>query len=382
MTKMAWVILMALVTHTSFGKETAPVSGNVTDVLQIVPEPYREAVAAALERAGERGRENLETVLTAVTEEQREGAAFLVATMPTHDLQSLSPDFLLENIRLSYRAWREAPWGAEVPKEHFLQYILPYASLNERRDAWRPVFFERYAARAWEKKTAIEATQFLNDHLFDELNVHYHATRRPKPDMSPFESMEAGYASCSGLSILLVAVCRAAGIPARIVGVPLWIDRSGNHNWAEVFDGRWYNVGSSGSDPRSPDWVNDKCVDNCDPRIPAHRVYAAATRPTGMAFPLVWNLSINYVHALNITRFYTQPTTVEIEIPGEGHALVTVVWNGDIVARARGEEKVGVQLAREENYQVIIQAGDEEPVVRTLDLRTPEAGDEPDTESE
>ena len=61
--------------------------------------------------------------------------------------------------------------------------------------------------------------------VFKAVNVKYHATKRLKPDQSPSESMKIGYASCSGLSIILVDACRAVGVPARVVGTPL---RRGN----------------------------------------------------------------------------------------------------------------------------------------------------------
>lgn len=36
--------------------------------------------------------------------------------------------------------------------------------------------------------------------------------------MSPGQTLAAGYASCTGLSIFLADACRAVGIPARVAG--------------------------------------------------------------------------------------------------------------------------------------------------------------------
>lgn len=46
------------------------------------------------------------------------------------------------------------------------------------------------------------------------LDVHFVADQAPKI-MSVHETLAAGYASCTGLSILLVAACRSLGVPAR-----------------------------------------------------------------------------------------------------------------------------------------------------------------------
>ena len=46
--------------------------------------------------------------------------------------------------------------------------------------------------------------------VFKKLGVSYHATKRPRPDQSPFESIACGgHASCTGLSTMLVDACRA-----------------------------------------------------------------------------------------------------------------------------------------------------------------------------
>ena len=79
---------------------------------------------------------------------------------------------------------------------------------------------------------ALNRAVFAPDH--PGTGVRY-STARPKADQSPYESEDCKLASCTGLSILLVAACRACGIPARFVGTPRWTDNSGNHSWVEVF---------------------------------------------------------------------------------------------------------------------------------------------------
>ncbi|CAE8633984.1 unnamed protein product [Polarella glacialis] len=57
--------------------------------------------------------------------------------------------------------------------------------------------------------------------------------------MAPIsETLHQGYASCTGMSILVVNGLRSVGIPARVVGTPLWnVESGGNHNWVEVWTG-------------------------------------------------------------------------------------------------------------------------------------------------
>src|SRR5690606_38657095 len=159
-------------------------------------------VIAALERAGE-NRAELERALREVSYARRDGMEFLIANMPAPDLESLTADFLLENVNLAYEVMDEVPWGRSIPRELFLNDVLPYASVTERRDPWRKEFRERFLPVVKDCRTAGEAAQLLNQKICAELNVRY-STGRRRADQSPKESSEIGLASCTGLSIILV----------------------------------------------------------------------------------------------------------------------------------------------------------------------------------
>ena len=317
------------------------------------PAESQPDLARSLERAGDNAAE-LKRAIETIEPAFRADMEWLVATMPEIDLKALKAEFLVKNVRLAERARAEAPWGKAIPESIFRQYVLPYVNVNERRDDWRQDFFDRFTKEAWKFRDPIDATKWINDHLPDALNVHFHATKRRKPDQSPYESMELNYASCTGLSILVIDACRACGIPARMVGCPAWKKVQGNHNWVEVWWDRWHNVGDSGSDPRGVDWVEERCRTETDPDDWVHAVYAAVWRPTNTKYPLVWAFEIEYVPAVNITRFYTDPVTHEVSVPGGGTAEITVMWAGELVARAKAgpDGKAKLPLARGGQFEV------------------------------
>ncbi|MBL9147293.1 MAG: transglutaminase domain-containing protein [Phycisphaerae bacterium] len=330
----------------------------------------RDAVAKALDGAGANA-DQLAKAIVDIGPEMRPGMAFLVATMPERDRTTLTADFLVRNVQLAYAAWRGAPWGHEIDEETFFRYVLPYVNLNERRDDWRADFVNRFQKEAWAKGSRMEAVRWLNDHINDALNVHYHASKRKKPDQSPYESMELSYASCTGLSILLVDACRACGIPARCVGCPAWTKVTGNHTWVEVFGDdrptdtqrveRWFNVGDTGSDPRGENWVNERCREETDPDDWAHAVWAATWRPTGKHFPLPWEWEIEYVPAINVTRLYKTPANLEIPLSKPGPAIVDVYLSGDLTARAHVTKPVSaatLHLANGEKFDVVVRYAD------------------------
>ncbi len=263
------------------------------------------AVAAALARASA-NRAQIERALKETPANQQEGMQFLVVNMPERDLQRLSAEFLRENVALAYRAWNEAPWKERVAKELFLGEVLPYASVNEHRDDWRKDFYERCKPLVKDAKSPGQAAVVLNQKIFDLFKVHY-STKRNKADQGPHESLATGLASCTGLSVLLIDACRAVGVPARFVGVPLWADDSGNHSWVEVWDDGWHFTGAAepAGDMLDQAWfVGKAAAAQRDSRLRA--IYAASFRRTPASFPLVWAPEIDDVFAVNVTDRYTR----------------------------------------------------------------------------
>ena len=131
--------------------------------------------------------------------------------------------------------------------------------------------------------------------------------------------MEANYASCTGLSILLVDACRACGIPARVAGIPSWKvpntdkngNHGGNHNWVEVWDGeKWRFLGAAEPSALDETWFVKKANEASDPDIWRHSIYASSWKPTKneseckMSYPLVWSMWDASVPAVKVTKRY------------------------------------------------------------------------------
>jgi transglutaminase-like putative cysteine protease len=152
-------------------------------------------------------------------------------------------------------------------------------------------------------KSPGEAAVLLNREIFKALGVQYHATKRPKPDQSPYESTAAGYASCTGLSVLLVDACRAVGVPARIAGTAQWTGEPGNHTWVEVWDNGWHFIGAAEDGELDRTWFNDRAR-AADPSRRETRIYATSFKPTGDSFPMVWAPRNTSVPAVDVTARY------------------------------------------------------------------------------
>lgn len=265
-------------------------------------------VEEALLRAG-KNTDQLNQALLAVTARQREGMEFLIANMPFIDLESLTAEFLVSNVREAYETVEATPWRDTIPQDIFFNNVLPYASINERRDNWRSDFRKRFSELIKEAKTPGHAAALLNQRLYPLLKVKY-STQRKKADQSPYESMSSGLASCTGLSVLLIDACRALGVPARFVGTPLWTDNSGNHSWTEVWDNGWHFTGAAepSGDELDKAWFIDR-ASKAQRDDPMHAIYAVSFAKTPLKFPMVWAREADYIYAVNVTDRYTQLAT-------------------------------------------------------------------------
>ncbi|OHX68413.1 transglutaminase-like domain-containing protein [Flammeovirga pacifica] len=266
-----------------------------------IDQQYQQALNNALAKAGSNSNE-LQKAIDAMPQEQVNAMAFLIAYMPERDLKTLSSEYLINNVNLAYKARNEFKWAAEVPDSVFYNDVIPYALMNERRDDWRQDFYNRFAPIVKDCKTMEEAITVINDTIIDVVNVKY-STEREKPDQSPYESIDQGLASCSGLSVLLADAFRSVGIPTRLAGTPNWTTKEGNHNWNEVWlNGQWYFTEYYPSGLDKSWFLADAGV--ADTKEAKNWIYASSWKPAEYAFPLVWDYDIKYVHAHNVTERY------------------------------------------------------------------------------
>lgn len=245
-------------------------------------------LAGPLRSAGPNRGSLLEAWRRLADAEHRQSLAFLLEHMPVCDLRTLRAEFLLENVRLAHEARQRTPWARAVPLALFHNDVLPHAVLGEPRDPWRRRLYERFAPRVADARNASEAAERLNRVLWQELGVVY-SVERLRPDQSPGQTIETGRASCTGLSILLVAACRAVGVPARVATIAKWPHKPGNHTWVEVWDGRWRFAGAAEPDPQGLDraWFVEelKLARRGELR---HAVLVSSWRRTGLVLPVEW----------------------------------------------------------------------------------------------
>jgi len=289
----------------------------------------RRDIFIALGKSGHNRRELLQAIYRAPDSRTRTDVIFLISNMPERDLMTLSADFLLENTKQAEKARNEFSWCRNLPQDIFLNEVLPYASLNERRDNWRADFYSRFAPLVADATNITQAIKIINNRIPEITKVKY-STKRKKADQSPYESMESGLASCTGLSILLCDAFRSVGIPSRVAGTPQWTTKPGNHNWVEVMiNGQWhfteYYPTKEGLDHS---WFL-KDAGQADPQNLMHRIYASSFATTFNWFPLVWDLRIRFVYAEDVTGRYLELYRRQQEPVAPGQTLQVVLYGNN-----------------------------------------------------
>ncbi len=265
-------------------------------------DPLLDAALAECPRA-----DSLRQLLRETPRAEREAMAWLMAWMPCGDLDTMRLDLLRENVTYACRARAQFPWAQTLPDSIFLNEVLPYAAVDEVRDAWRGDFYARFAPCVAGCRTLREAAEAVNRSIVERVGVEYN-TLREKTNQSPAESMRQHMASCTGLSVLLVDALRSVGVPARFVGTPAWHDDRGNHSWTEVwFDGEWHFTEYYFSGFDRAWFLADAGRATVGER--AHAIYAVSFRPTGDWFPLVWNEGSRSVNGVEVTRRYRDFST-------------------------------------------------------------------------
>ena len=268
-----------------------------------------------------KNKSEIKKALKRVPKEQYKGMLFIIKNMPNEDLKSLSSDFLLKNSNNAYHSWKNSLWQDQISEELYINYILPYANLNEKREDWFEILNQESALIIKNTNSISEAVVLLNKNIFKKLNVVY-STERPKADQSPSESIKAGMATCTGLSILLINACRSVGIPARFVGTPMWYNNSGNHSWVEIWDNGWHYVGAA---EQVEDKLNDVWfLEYASQAIPGdiqYGIFAAVWPKTGTHFPMNWLPEVKKYNSIDVTGNYKIEKVVADLIPVRVRAI-------------------------------------------------------------
>ncbi len=254
-----------------------------------------------------------------MTPDEKEALAFLYAYMPIGDVTDYDGQLFLDNIRSSFRARVEMPWGDSIPEEIFRHFVLPVRVNNENLDESRMVFYEELRDRV--KNLSLYDAVLEVNHWCHEKVIYTPSDARTS---SPLASVKTAYGRCGEESTFAVAALRSVGIPARQVYTPRWAHTDDNHAWVEAWvNGKWYFLGACEPEPvLNLGWFNG----------PAYRGMLMHTKVFGK-----YN---GPEEVMDVTNGYTEINVIDNYAPTAKATITVVDENGGPVAGADVEFKI------------------------------------------
>lgn len=233
---------------------------------------------------------------------EMEALKFLYAYMPLSDITDNSVDFFYKNVKASYQAKEEMPWGKDIPEREFNHFVLPVRINNENLDYSRFVFYEELKDRV-KDLSLYDAVLEINHWCHEKANYKGSDSRTS----SPLATVKTSWGRCGEESTLLVAALRAMCIPARQVYTPRWAHCDDNHAWVEAYvDGEWYFLGACEPEPvLNLGWFN----------APASRCLLLHTRVFGRYYGPEEVIDITPNHTeINVVHNYAESSKMTVKV--------------------------------------------------------------------
>ena len=219
--------------------------------------------------------------------------------------------------------WNRYPWNKGIPKDIFLNYLLPYKILGEYPEAWRSKLYNIYSDSIREMvihyrpNSNVKGGIKTPDDVYYKIivngierTVHYTSEFTQLTDAPSFDELIATKSGeCDRLSRLYTYLLRSTGFPCTIDVVPLWGSKNGSHE-SEVF---WNSSTSKMSVARGRTFDRPAKVFRMS--FKRQNIWSDSILPNiGGNFFLLTNLENN--HWLDVTEEHTRTASISHRISG------------------------------------------------------------------
>lgn len=190
--------------------------------------------------------------IPAIYEEFREKAVYLKEKPTLNlDVQTLSADYLIENIEDAFAVWNRS-WNRHLTFEEFCELILPYRVEMEIPETWRKLFKERFEPLLHSDTilTAQQACTAINNELI-KLPIHIATTSILPISLRPSTLVNIKFGLCGDYADLAVYAMRACGIPVAVEIIPHWGRGNNSHAFNVVYnnDGSFHDFSGGEQNP-------------------------------------------------------------------------------------------------------------------------------------
>lgn len=154
------------------------------------------------------------------------------AFVQRYDCQLMTSEYLINNIELAFKAWKQMPWSKDVDFDTFCEYILPYRLRNEKLECWRPKFYADYTEMAMKYERTKEISgvfTYMKSNLTNYFKLDLDLEKYYPYDQSIKDLTKGRTGSCPDQCSFIITTMRAAGLPAAMDFIPNWGNLSSRH---------------------------------------------------------------------------------------------------------------------------------------------------------
>lgn len=155
-----------------------------------------------------------------------------------YDAHVITADYLIKNIDMSFKVWREKPWGKYISFDEFCETILPYRIGNEPLENWREIYYNRYQPLLDSLLTdndPVKACQIIFDHIKQKTWVFNYKHRLPNLGASAL--LDNRYGTCEDRCDLSIYIMRSLGLSGGVDFIIQQPDKMNKgHSWNYVTD--------------------------------------------------------------------------------------------------------------------------------------------------
>ena len=153
-----------------------------------------------------------------------------------YDAHIITADYLIKNIDLSFKVWKERPWGKYISFDDFCETILPYRIGDEPLEDWRETYYNRYQPLLDSSHTdndPVKACKIIFDHIEQQTWVFNY--KHQFPHLGATALLDNRFGTCDDRCDLSVYIMRALGISGGIDFILQHPDRMyKGHSWNYV----------------------------------------------------------------------------------------------------------------------------------------------------
>lgn len=246
-----------------------------------------------------------------------------------YDSHIITSKLLIDNIDLAFEAWNKKPWSKYYTFDDFCEYILPYRIEDEPLEAWRRMYYEKYAPvldSLYKGNDVVEAAKKIVAYLKNEGFASNQDFVLPHLGASFLFENRVGY--CRENCDITTYVLRAVGIPVATDFYQTSPVYQSRHSWSALIDTtKWAVPFNYVEEEMVRGYFGKRKMGKVFRRLFGVQLerysglYADKTVPALLANPFIKDVSDSYFQ-----------NCIEVDIPaedkGKNQYMYLAIWNG------------------------------------------------------